>query len=52
MRAERKAKRVKSREEGKDALATADDLVAVLENSQQGVKLPLRMHLARQILGY
>ena len=57
MRAERRAKRVKSREEGEDALATADGLVGCTgeKNSQQGVKLPPRMHLVRQmckILGH
>ena len=34
MRAERKAKRVKSREEGEDALATADDLVGCTGEQQ------------------
>ena len=51
MMAERTAKRAKSCEKGEDALATADDLVDCTgKNSQQGMKLPPKMHLFRQIL--
>ncbi len=51
MRAERTAKRAKSRKEGEDALATADDLVDCTGKEQSPeVKLPPRMYLFRQIL--
>ena len=53
MRTERRAKRVKSREEGEDALATADGLVGCTGDEQSAwVKLPPGMHLVSQILGH
>ena len=53
MRAERRAKRVNRARKAKMRSQLQTIWLAVLgNNSQQGVKLPPRMHLVRQILGH
>ena len=52
MRAKRRAKRVKSREEGEDTLPTADGLVGCAGEEQSAGDETAYKDLVRQILGH